>query len=224
MSETQYQPLHDLASDGLSELGPMANYTWRTDPKRLGFTLARYKFVAKMLAGSRRVLEVGCGDAWASAVVAREVETLVCVDFDERFVEYASSRRQRNVIVRQHDMTEDPCYPPDRMPTHFNAAYALDVLEHVPPQLEGVFLGNVATSIGVHGTAIFGCPSLESQPYASPVSRAGHVNCKTEEQLRESLRRIWRCVYVFGMNDETLHTGFGPMAHYRLAICTGANL
>jgi hypothetical protein len=29
---------------------------------------------------------------------------------------------------------------------------------------------------------------------------------------------------VFGMNDEVLHTGFGPMCHYRLAICTGATL
>jgi hypothetical protein len=27
-------------------------------------------------------------------------------------------------------------------------------------------------------------------------------------------------VFMFGMNDETLHTGYGPMCHYRLAVCT----
>jgi len=224
MSETQYQPLHDLASGGLAELGIMANYTWRTDPKRLGFTLARYKFVAKMLAGCKRVLEVGCGDAWASAVVARGVDTLVCVDFDERFVSYAKSRQLENVVVRKHDMTARPTFPPDRLLQEFDAAFALDVLEHVPADREGFFLGNMALSVGVHGTVIFGCPSLESQPYASAVSRAGHINCKTEQGLRDTLSHYWRNVYLFGMNDETLHTGFGPMAHYRLAICTGAKL
>ena len=50
--------------------GRMTSHAWRDDPKRLGFTLARYKFVAKMLAGYEQVLEVGCGDGFASVVVA----------------------------------------------------------------------------------------------------------------------------------------------------------
>ena len=75
-----------------------------------------------------------------------------------------------------------------------------------------------------HSGVICGMPSLESQPYASELSRAGHVNCKTEEQLRQTLGKFFRNVLLFGMNDETLHTGFGPMCHYRLAICTGAKL
>jgi 2-polyprenyl-3-methyl-5-hydroxy-6-metoxy-1,4-benzoquinol methylase len=224
VSETHYQPLHDIAAGGLATLGVMANHTWRTDPKRLGFTLARYKFVAKMLAGSRRVLEVGCADAWATSVVAREVEHVTAVDFDGTFLADAGRNHADNVLLRQHDMTTGPAFPPDRLPTTFDAAYALDVLEHVWPVNEGAFLGNIAISIGEHGTFICGMPSLESQSYASSISREGHVNCKTERGLADTLRRYWRCVYTFGMNDETLHTGFGPMCHYRLAICTGAKL
>jgi len=205
-----------------SMLGVMSGHTWTTDPKRLGFTLARYKFVARMLAGCRRVLEVGCADAWATAVVAQAVEHVVAVDFDPAFIESATPAA--NVVLRVHDMTQGPVWPPDRTPSTFDAAYALDVLEHIRPEHEGAFLGNVAASIGVHGTFICGMPSLESQPYASELSRAGHVNCKTEGGLRETLGRVFRNVYVFGMNDETLHTGFGPLCHYRLAICTGAKL
>jgi hypothetical protein len=57
--------------------------------------------------------------------------------------------------------------------------------------------------------------------HASEFSRAYHVNCKTEDGLRATLARHFRNVFMFGMNDETLHTGFGAMTHYRLAVCGG---
>ena len=47
---------------GLQQLGLMNNAVWYEDPKRLVFTLARYKFVAKMLSWFKRVAEIGCGD------------------------------------------------------------------------------------------------------------------------------------------------------------------
>ena len=205
-------------------LGAMAGHTWHVDPKRLGFTLARYKFVAKILAGKSNVLEVGCGDAWATAVVARHVGTITAIDSDERLLANARERRIPNVVALQHDITHGIRYRPDRVLCSFDAAYALDVLEHVPQELEPPFLGNICLAIGQHGTFVCGMPSLESQPYASELSRAGHVNCKTEDQLRQTLQRYFRNVFLFGMNDETLHTGFGPLCHYRLAICTGAKV
>jgi SAM-dependent methyltransferase len=216
MSEPQYDELYGVTA---APLGAMANHTWAVDPKRLGFTLARYKFVSKVLKGCDTVLEVGCGDAWATAVVAQAVGLVVAVDFDKRFVK--SAARHDRVVVRHHDMLAGPTYPPDRLPKLFDAAYALDVLEHVPLEYEGVFLGNICCSICPSGTLVVGMPSKESQLYASELSRDGHVNCKTEDELRETLRRFFTNVFVFGMNDETLHTGYGPMCHYRMAVCAG---
>lgn len=223
MSEPQYQHCRDvLAAHGRTGLGVMANQTWHDDPKRLGFVLARYKFVARMLTKCRNVLEVGCGDGFGTRVVAQAVEHIVAVDFDADHVEEAKRVAPPNVIVRQHDMLTGPVYVPDRLPKAFDAAYSLDLLEHIPADMEGVFLGAICGSIGHAGTFIVGTPSAESQPHASPLSKAGHVNCKTADELRATLGRFFRNVYLFGMNDETLHTGFGPMCHYRLAICTGA--
>ena len=51
-------------------------------------------------------------------------------------------------------------------------------------------------------------PSLESQKYASKISKRHHVNCKTGEQLRRLLKIYFHNIYMFSMNDETLHTGF----------------
>lgn len=222
MREPQYDVFaeHDRHS-----LGLMSSHTYDIDAKRLGFTLARYKFVAKVLAGCEWVLEIGCGDAFGTRIVAQAVGSVLATDFDPAFIAEACGRRPPiNVLFAEHDMVLKPRYVPDRLARLFDAAYCLDVLEHIRPEHEGAFLGNAALSVGEHGTFICGMPSLESQAYASELSKAGHVNCKTEGGLRSTLKRYFRNVFVFGMNDETLHTGFGPMCHYRLAICTGAKL
>ena len=49
-------------SAGPEKLGLMSGSVWRDDPRRLVFSLARYKFTAKMLSGFGSVVEVGCGD------------------------------------------------------------------------------------------------------------------------------------------------------------------
>jgi len=62
--EPQYSLLLDVKEKhGIARLGLMVNESWNQDPKRTLFTLARYKFVARMLAGDRHVLEVIGGAA-----------------------------------------------------------------------------------------------------------------------------------------------------------------
>jgi hypothetical protein len=69
--EPQYQPCIELRdSKELARFGLMSNYTWHDDPKRLVFVLSRYKLVSKMLSGRHNVLEVGCGDAFATRIIA----------------------------------------------------------------------------------------------------------------------------------------------------------
>jgi len=67
--EAQYQFLLELEKEGLEQLGLMSSQVWRDDPRRLLFVLARYKFVAKMFAGMKKVLEVGCADAFGTRIV-----------------------------------------------------------------------------------------------------------------------------------------------------------
>ena len=83
---------------------------------------------------------------------------------------------------------------------------------------EDAAMRRVVDALEPHGAVIIGMPSLESQSHASAPSKAGHINCKTEAQLREFMARHFANVFIFGMNDELVHTGFGPMAHYRLAL------
>jgi 2-polyprenyl-3-methyl-5-hydroxy-6-metoxy-1,4-benzoquinol methylase len=214
--EPQYQA-HVALRDakGFTRLGLRANAAWHADPKRLGIVLARYKFVAKMLSGKARVLEVGVGDGWASRVVRQEVETLVGIDIDPVFVNDAIAAMEEpwRFECRVHDMLAGPIAPP------FDAAYALDVLEHIDESHEDVFIGNIAASLAPPGVAIVGMPSLESQPYASPGSKEGHVNCKSAPDLKRVMQRHFHEVFIFSMNDEVVHTGFHKLAHYLFALC-----
>jgi 2-polyprenyl-3-methyl-5-hydroxy-6-metoxy-1,4-benzoquinol methylase len=220
--EPQYQGCLDLRdARGLTRLGLMSNQVWHDDPKRLTFLLARYKFVAKMLARRQHVLEVGCADAFGTRIVQQEVGQVTAVDFDPVFI--ADARERMNeawpLDLRVHDMLTDPVHREGG--ELFDGAYSLDVLEHIPREQEGAFLTNLAHSLGLGGAAIIGSPSLESQAYASPPSREGHVNCKSHDEFVTVLERHFDSVFLFSMNDEVVHTGFYRMAHYLMALCCG---
>ncbi len=214
--EPQYQNCLDLRDgSGIAQFGLMSNQVWHDDPKRLLFVLARYKFVAKMLSGKRNVLEIGCADAFATRIVQQEVEKITAVDFDPVFISDARSRMDDRWAFdcRVHDLLNSP------VEGLFDAAFALDVLEHIEPDREEQFVSNIIRSLDEQGVLIVGIPSIQSQAYASPQSKAGHVNCKDARGLKDLLSRYFHHVFIFSMNDEVVHTGFYPMAHYLFALC-----
>jgi 2-polyprenyl-3-methyl-5-hydroxy-6-metoxy-1,4-benzoquinol methylase len=215
--EPQYQMLLDQEKqEGLEKLGLMSSQVWRDDPRRLLFVLARYKFVAKMFSGLNHVLEVGCADAFGTRVVLQEVKAVTATDFDPLFVKQVnqsmSPRWRFECLV--HDMMAGP------LARGFDGAYAIDVLEHIPPAQEDRFLGNVAASLNPTGVCLFGSPSIHSQAYASPPSKEGHVNCKDAPGLKSLCQKFFHNIFIFSMNDEVVHTGFTPMAHYLWALCS----
>ena len=212
--EPQYQRLIDLRKGGLGTLGLMTNQAWEDDPRHLLFTLSRYKFVAKMLSGANHVLEVGCADAFGTRIVVQEVANLTATDFDPVFIADVKERMSKkwSFECRAHDMLAGP------LEQDFDAAYALDVIEHIRPEDETLFVTNMVRSLGENGILILGTPSLASQIHASPPSTAGHINCKDAPMLKALLSGFFHNVFIFSMNDEVIHTGYHPMAHYLFGI------
>jgi 2-polyprenyl-3-methyl-5-hydroxy-6-metoxy-1,4-benzoquinol methylase len=209
------QCLVDLEEEiGIQKLGLMNNLVWYEDPKRLVFTLSRYKFVSKLLSGKKKVAEIGCGDGFGSRIVQQEVLNLTISDYDQLFIDdfNANSHEDWPTQAICHDILKNP------FNDKFDAIYSLDVLEHIPKKSENIFLKNSCSSLNKNGILIIGMPSIESQEYASPASKEGHVNCKTGEDLRKTMLNYFEHVLVFSMNDEVVHTGFSKMAHYLFAV------
>lgn len=213
--EPQYQECLDAVSErGFERLGLRSSQSWHDDPKHLLFRLSRYKFVGKMLSGSDHVLEIGCGDAFGTRLVQQEVKALSATDFDAVFVEDVKARmvERWRFPVFTHDLLAGP------ISGRYDGVFALDVLEHIQPKDEHTFLKNAFAPLTAHGVGIIGMPSLESQVHASPTSRAGHVNCKTMPELKKVMKAYFNTVFMFSMNDEVVHTGYHPMAHYLFAV------
>jgi len=190
-------------------------HTYLEDPKHLLFSLSRYKFVAKMFEGYENVLEIGCGDAFGTSLVAQTVAKMTATDLDNNFI---------NELNKYHPFSnkinfQSKDFLKDYYSNEFNAAFCLDVLEHIPQSLEHIFISNILSSLKTDGDLIVGMPSLESQIYASSISKEGHVNCKTAAELKKSMQRYFSKVFIFSMNDEVLHTGFAKMSHYFFALC-----
>jgi 2-polyprenyl-3-methyl-5-hydroxy-6-metoxy-1,4-benzoquinol methylase len=193
----------------------VANQIWHDDPRALAFVLARYKFIAKMLNGRHDVAEVGCGDAFGTRIVQQEVDKVTVYDFDPIFIEDIERRADPRwpIAAELHDVLDGP------LPARHDAIYSLDVIEHIPVDQERLFLRHLRDSLSEDGVLIIGTPSLESQAYASPQSKIGHVNCKSGRTLKALLEQYFHAVFLFSMNDEVVHTGFYPMAHYLFALC-----
>ncbi len=214
--EPQYKFLLELDDSGERQMfGLMSSGTWHQDPKRLAFLLSRYKFVARMLDGAQQVLEIGCADGFGTRIVRQAVHNLTATDFDPVFIADAERIMDPEwpINFKVHDVLSEP------LKEQFDAIYALDVLEHIEPAKEKVFLDNVKRSLVDDGICILGMPSLESQKFASAASIAGHVNCQSGSALRQTLLRNFHHVFMFSMNNEVVHTGFTPMAHYLIALC-----
>ena len=48
-----------------------------------------------------------------------------------------------------------------------------------------------------------------------------HINLYTAERLVATVGLHFQNTFVFGMNDEVVHTGFYPMCHYLFVLGTG---
>jgi 2-polyprenyl-3-methyl-5-hydroxy-6-metoxy-1,4-benzoquinol methylase len=201
---------------GAVSLGLLKSREWIEDPRRFLFSQSRYKFVSKMLSGRQHALEIGCGDAFNAPIVMQEVKALTVTDFDEEFIADAKKRRPPEYPYEAavHNFLDGP------FSGEFDAGYSLDVLEHIDAKDERRFLDNIMKCLSSEAILIVGMPSLESQTYASPGSKAGHINCKTAPDLKKLMTEYFNTVFMFSMNDEVIHTGYYKMAHYILAVCS----
>jgi 2-polyprenyl-3-methyl-5-hydroxy-6-metoxy-1,4-benzoquinol methylase len=189
------------------------------DPKWINFHFSRYKFVSKMLVGYKNVLEIGCWGGTTSLVVAQVVKQLTAVDFFKKHIDEAKKYTQplaKNIKFLGHDIIDSPVKK-----NYFDAAYAIDVLDHIDPKQENQFMKNIVKSISKDGVLILGAPSKESQKYASEGAKKSHLNCKTGIELYNFGKKYFKNIFIFGMNDEVIHTGFLPMCNYLFILCSG---
>ena len=204
---------------GAVKMGPTASHLWRNDPRHLCFLLSRYKFCSKVLSGKKNVLEVGCGEAFGMPLVLQTVQHVHGIDFDPLFIEWAEKVTQKEMSRCSFSVLDITKNSPKNGP--YDGAYALDFIEHICIEVENAAMQHICKVLSKNAMCILGTPNITASKYASEDSKIGHINLKSEESLRNLAQKYFDSVIIFSMNDEVVHTGYYPMAHYLFAVCSG---
>jgi SAM-dependent methyltransferase len=201
-----------MLGEGRKVLGRHWSYNLLSDPKRLAFVLSRYKFAAKMTGRQKRVLELGCSEGIGTPILAEFASHYTGVDMDASAIATAKENWTNPAwrFVEADFMGQ-------RYGT-FDSVVSLDVIEHIHREYEPLFFDTVRQNLGEDGICLVGTPNVTSAAYASPGSQRGHVNLYDAGRLEAAMRTVFHNVFMFGLNDELVHTGFAPMAHYLMAL------
>lgn len=202
-------------------LSPKISATLRNSTHGLLFILARYKFAVKMMANRRelRVLDFGCNDGLGTLMIQQDCDCaeITGIDLDGDAIAWAKENIENEKMhFIQGDILEADVYP-----LGGDALVSLDVIEHIPPEDEQRYFEAVCRNLRDDGFAIIGTPNITMQPYASPWNKIAHINNYDQKRLYEVMSRYFENVFIFGMNDEVLHTGMYPFACYIMALGCG---
>lgn len=191
-------------------LGPWTSYSLMHDPKHMAFVLSRYKFCAKMLEGKKNVAEIGFGDGFGIPIMAQAVGHLYCIDWDERLISGCQRRlgHLKNVSYKHADLNQTS------LDLQADAAFCIDVIEHLDPAMEETFIHNMLKLLKQDSVLIIGTPNITASQYATQRSKDQHINLKSMADLKTLTAKYFKHVFMFGMNDEIVHTGYAPMSHY----------
>lgn len=199
----------------LIQLGRYTTQAYIQDPIRLSFITSRYKFCSRMLCGMQTVLEIGCGDGFGGAIVAQMVDELICTDINEQILDENRHHLNhiKNLSFEYHDFRQSA------YPRKIDAIYLIDTIEHIYPDEEDRFMIHLKASLKEDGVCIIGTPNETADKFANNWSREGHVNLKSYKSLMQLARAYFHNAFLFGMNDEMIHTGYPPMTHFMWALC-----
>ena len=85
---------------------------------------------------------------------------------------------------------------------------SLDVIEHISKQDESNYRDVIYDILSENGFAVVGTPNVTLYPYANPINKKAHINNYDQRRLYELFSEKFSNVFLFGMNDESVNTGF----------------
>ncbi|QVL55942.1 MAG: methyltransferase domain-containing protein [Simkaniaceae bacterium] len=194
-------------------LGRYASFWFHKTPRRVLHCMSYYKFASKLIGKGKRVLDVGCNEGLGTFLVGKECGFAKGVDFDEDAIIQAQKNFNEPFVE-----FEAGDFLKIKDTGNWDAVINFDVIEHILPEHAHDFIEGIAKELTPEGLCVIGTPSKISQDFASEVSKKGHINIYSHERLEAEMREHFEFVFMFAANDEVVHTGYLPLAHYFITV------
>lgn len=212
MDRSCWAPVKEYMGNKTITLGKYHSYHFLNTPRRILYMMSYYKFASKLFGKNKKILDVGCGEGLGTWLLAVECGYAKGIDLDEEAIEAG----KRNWVDPRISLETLNFFEVNDK--GYDGLVSFDMIEHILPEHVEKFWVKITECLNHNGIAIIGTPNISSSQYASEVTRAGHINLYSGERLQEEMGQYFTHVFMFGANDEVIHTGFLPMAHYLIAV------
>ena len=184
---------------------------WTDDLQVVYEHLHRYHFAAEIRPGGE-VLDVGSGEGYGSAILARSAKTVVGIDVDPASIEHSRlNHSHENLRFVQASAHELEGHFPDRS---FDLVVCFELIEHVHEQQQ--LVATMARVLRDDGLLLISTPDRgpynESRAEANPY----HLRELNREEFEDLLREHFPNVSLWGQTAATgSYIGLGPAAAER---------
>lgn len=154
---------------------------------------AAHLYTIRDLRGARRILDVGCGTGYGSAMTASSMPEVVGTDVSEEAIAWAKAKYPLDNLEFMSMPATDLNFPDDS----FDAAYSIQVIEHIE-DVE-LYLSEVVRVLRPGGKFVVATPNrLTYSP--NGLHNEFHVREYEAEELRSLLASFFQKVEVTGLH------------------------
>ncbi len=149
-----------------------------------------YEFVKPLITG-KDVLDVGCGLAYGTALMAESAKKITGIDYDQTTVE---DNRQRYNSVQNLDFKHGSVPPLPFPDQAFDVVTAFHFIEHVHPRKE--FIKECLRVVRPGGKVIISTPNIKKSLARNPF----HVHEYTFDEMNKEVSLFTNQIELMGLN------------------------
>lgn len=164
--------------------------------------LKAYEFLGRHAPG-KQILEVGCGDGYGSAFLAKSARSIIAVDYEKEVVFAAQNKyKADNLEYRCMDATNL-----EFGENEFDLVCSFQVIEHIPQERLLTYLTELSRVLKPEGELYLSTLNLEKVMKNPHTYKKNPAHCKefSINELKNILSKVFNEYIIYGLHPSLRH-------------------